>query len=96
MGPSVAAAWDLPAIRKLHHDFAAEWSSPTEPVGPVPALTTRTALVADWLALLRADPGLPRDYLDPSWPADASAEIFRTRRRQVATPSTRELEARLA
>ncbi len=95
MGESVGAAWELDSIRDLHLDFAREWAEPALPDGPTPALTARTALVADWLALLRADPGLPREYLGDSWPADDSTAIFRARRKELATPSAREFESRL-
>lgn len=95
MGASVRAAWDLEGIRALHHEFAQEWREPADNGGVTPALTTRTALVADWLALLRADPGLPHEYLDDAWPADDSTAIFRTRRRELETPSVKELETRL-
>jgi phenylacetic acid degradation operon negative regulatory protein len=95
MGEAVESAWQLDAIRAAHEEFGAEWRTPPAESGPTPALTTRTALVADWLALLRADPGLPSRYLGPSWPADDSTEIFRARQRELADPSTRELAARL-
>jgi len=95
MGDSVGSAWELDSIRAHHLDFADEWRETPEPRGKTPALTTRTALVADWLALLRADPGLPRGYLGDSWPADDSTAIFRARRRELAVPSAREFDARV-
>src|SRR5690606_16412130 len=94
MDSGVAAAWDLEGIRSHHEAFADQWREPPEPVGATPALTCRTALVADWLALLRADPGLPREYLGPGWPADDSAAIFAVRRAQLLPESERELELR--
>lgn len=95
MGASVEAAWDLDAIRVAHDDFAHEWRSPVDPAGPTPALTMRTALVADWLALLRTDPGLPARYLGPDWPADRSTAIYHARQAELAAPSRSELESRL-
>jgi len=95
MGESVESAWQLEAIRAAHDEFGAEWRAPAPPAGPTPALTMRTALVADWLALLRADPGLPSRYLGPSWPADDSTAIYQTRQKELAAPSTSELAARL-
>src|SRR5690606_26236556 len=94
MGESVRAAWDLDTIRSQHRQFADDWAEPPLASGSTPALTTRTMLVADWLNLLRADPGLPRDYLGDNWPADESASIFRSRRRELATPSTQEFVSR--
>lgn len=93
---SVGSAWDLHGIRGLHEAFAQDWGEQPEPIGATPALSARTALVADWLALLRADPGLPREYLGEDWPAEASTGAFRARRRELAQQSIRELEARLA
>ena len=51
------------------------------------ALVTCTMLVADWLALLRADPGLPRELLDGDWPADRSLSLYRELRAQTAEPA---------
>ncbi len=33
-------------------------------------------LVADWLALLRMDPRLPREFMDAQWPASRSYETY--------------------
>lgn len=96
MDSGVGAAWDLEGIRAHHEAFAEQWRDNPVPAGATPALTSRTALVADWLALLRADPGLPREYVGPGWPADDSAEIFTSRRSQLMPDSERELEARLS
>ena len=57
------------------------------------ALVTRTMLVADWLALLRADPGLPRELLDDDWPADRSLGLYRELRAQTAEPAAEEFAA---
>ncbi len=96
MDSGVGAAWDLEGIRAHHEAFADVWREPPEPVGATPALTCRTALVADWLALLRADPGLPPAFVGPGWPADESAEIFRMRRNEFIPDSERELARSLS
>ena len=54
------------------------------------ALVTRTMLVADWLALLRADPRLPRELLDDDWPADRSLALYRELRARTAEPAAEE------
>jgi phenylacetic acid degradation operon negative regulatory protein len=53
-------------------------------------------LVADWLALLRVDPGLPRELLDDDWPADLSLSIYRELRARTTEPATREFAALVA
>lgn len=96
MGSSVSAAWEIDAIRAEHDGFLAEWRQPVELKGTMPALTARTELVADWLALLRADPGLPPQYLDDAWPANDSTATFRARHQEVAKDSEKEFASRLA
>lgn len=95
MGDAVGTAWDLENIRQAHIEFAQEWREPTTPDCDVPAITNRTALVADWLALLRADPGLPPAYLGDNWPSDESTTLFRTLRKDLEGPSNTELSARI-
>jgi phenylacetic acid degradation operon negative regulatory protein len=94
MDAGVTSAWDLEGIRAHHQSFTDEWRVMGEPDGPTPALTCRTALIADWLALLRTDPGLPREYLGHAWPADESTAVFRARRSELLDPSVQELEER--
>lgn len=95
MGGIVESAWEIDRIRQEHEAFLAEWRAPEVPDCVTPALTMRTALVADWLALLRADPGLPPQHLGDDWPADVSLETFRARRSEFAEESEREFAARL-
>lgn len=95
MGASVGSAWDLASIRGAHEDFLAVWRTPETMAGAVPALTTRTALIADWLALLRTDPGLPAAYLGDDWPADSSSETFRARRDELDRAARAELLERI-
>jgi phenylacetic acid degradation operon negative regulatory protein len=70
----VRRAWDVPALRRAHLDFIAAWDAPPRVAG---SLAQRTLLGADWLALLRADPGLPADQLGPDHPAALSAATYR-------------------
>jgi phenylacetic acid degradation operon negative regulatory protein len=69
----VHRAWDVPALRRAHLRFVAEWSAPPQVTG---SLAQRTLLGADWLALLRADPGLPPGQLGADHPAAASTAVY--------------------
>lgn len=80
VAPSVAGAWDLDAIRAGHERFLALWGGADAVAASVPPLSALTMLVADWLALLRADPRLPADFLGPGWPAVRSMAAYRAGR----------------
>ena len=92
MGDSVRAAWNLDAIRGEHLAFIDEWGDPFGKDGRS-ALSTRTMLVADWLALLRADPRLPRDLVDAEWPAERSFDVYWARRRALESAARAEFDA---
>ncbi|MGY1844583.1 PaaX family transcriptional regulator [Modestobacter sp. SYSU DS0875] len=71
----IRRAWDIPALRAAHDRFIRLWDGPAPPdERAVPFLT---ALTADWLRLLRADPVLPTAHLPEDWPAASSAEVYR-------------------
>ena len=70
----VHRAWDVPAIRRAHTWFIDTWSSPPRVGG---SLAQLTLLGADWLALLRTDPGLPAAHLGLDWPATTSSTTYR-------------------
>lgn len=91
---SVRTAWRLDEIRARHRAFQDEWSgwSPGSPT----AVRDLTALVADWLALLRAVPRLPVEHLDDDWPSGASVALFRGLHGALAGPARAELTHRLA
>jgi phenylacetic acid degradation operon negative regulatory protein len=95
MADSVRSAWDVDAIRAEHLAFIETWSAFEGDDSPS-ALVTRTMLVADWLALLRADPGLPRELLDDDWPADRSLTLYRELRAQTTEPAVREFSELIA
>lgn len=88
MGEAVRLAWDIAGIRHAHDEFIAHWSE--DESGGLSPLTARTLLVADWLALLRVDPRLPRQYMEDDWPAVRSFELFTQRHREFAFPAVRE------
>lgn len=73
VGRLVHRAWDVPAVRDAHVWFAETWDRPPRVAG---SLAQLTLLGADWLALLRTDPGLPAAQLGPDWPAAASSATY--------------------
>ncbi|QDY09269.1 PadR family transcriptional regulator [Micromonospora sp. HM134] len=93
IGDSVRAAWDIEAIRREHLAFIDRWADPAATTATTGALTLRTMLVADWLALLRADPRLPAEFMDAQWPASRSAQTYRRAHRALAEASTAEFAA---
>jgi phenylacetic acid degradation operon negative regulatory protein len=93
IGDSVRAAWDIEAIRREHLAFIEIWNEPDAAELAPSALTVRTMLVADWLALLRADPRLPREFMDAEWPAARSAEVYRRMHAELADASDAEFVA---
>ncbi len=95
IGESVRAAWDVEAIRREHLAFIEIWDDPAAASLAPSALTVRTMLVADWLKLLRADPRLPREFMDEQWPATRSAEVYRRMHEQLAEESAAEFTAQV-
>jgi DNA-binding transcriptional regulator PaaX len=73
----VRRAWNVEAIRAEHERFLAAWEPDLAIEGR--HLSRLTLLGADWLQLLRTDPGLPAEYLPDDWPAARSARTYRTR-----------------
>lgn len=96
IGESVRAAWDIEAIRREHLAFIETWADPEAVASAPSALTVRTMLVADWLSLLRADPRLPREFMDTQWPATRSSEVYWRVRDKVAVASAAEFAALVA
>ena len=92
---SVRAAWDVDAIREAHLGFIAEWSD-AEAFPEVGPLATMVMLVADWLALLGADPRLPPHYMDDDWPAARSVAVYSRLRDLLTEPAAAEFAALVA
>jgi DNA-binding transcriptional regulator PaaX len=67
-------AWDLPAIQQEHETFVATWTP--EAVLPRRPMTQLTLLGADWLQVLRSDPGLPAVHLPAGWLSATSARLY--------------------
>ncbi|WP_175393666.1 PaaX family transcriptional regulator [Rhodococcus globerulus] len=81
----VADAWDLAAIEAEHRQFIDRWTdSDAAPENP---LAAHTALVADWLRLLRGDPGLPTQYLPRDWPAETSTATYAKASQKYSGPA---------
>ena len=89
---AVRQAWDIDAIRGAHELFGSTWSDDsvrTEIESPLAIMTT---LVADWLALLRADPGLPREYMGKDFALPRSVQIYERLRDDLGPPARAEFE----
>lgn len=76
---AVRSAWRLDEIRAHHLQFLEAWA---DVGGSAYPLRDMTALGADWLALLRADPRLPAEHLSADWPSGRSAATFRRLREE--------------
>jgi len=70
----VRRAWDLASIRGAHDAFLARWEHRDHGDEPLALLTT---LLADWIHLLRTDPGLPAVHLSADWPSRRTTNVFR-------------------
>ena len=88
----VRRVWPVEEIRVQHEAFLARWGGG---VSASPALPQITLLGADWLDLLRADPGLPACTLAVDWPAQASTAAYRRRYRALLPRAQGELTAQL-
>jgi DNA-binding transcriptional regulator PaaX len=85
----IRRVWDVDHIHDEHQHFLDRWANGIpENLGPMAA---RTLLVADWLRLLRTDPGLPAEYLCDDWPAKRSASTYRYTIEELRQPSEHEL-----
>jgi phenylacetic acid degradation operon negative regulatory protein len=88
----IRRAWPVQQIREQHERFIRAWSP--EPDGE-DSLGKITLLGADWLQLLRTDPGLPARFLADDWPAARSAALYRRRYDALLPGAERELSLEL-
>ena len=88
----VRRAWPIEEIRTVHLDFLQTWESlpDGEPLGLI------TLLGADWLRVLRSDPGLPACYLPDDWPAARSAAAYRRSYDALVLAARRALDRKLS
>jgi DNA-binding transcriptional regulator PaaX len=70
----VQRAWPVERIREEHEEFIRTWEAGPAAGDPLRQITL---LGADWLRVLRADPGLPGKHLSADWPAARSAAAHR-------------------
>jgi DNA-binding transcriptional regulator PaaX len=88
----VHRAWPVERIRQRHEAFLGTWEAGPGPGDP---LGRMTLLGADWLQLLRVDPGLPAAHLSPDWPAARSAAAYHRCAEALLGPAARQLSAEL-
>ena len=93
VSPSVREAWDIDAIRSEHEVFLETWERPGATDDATTAVSALVCLVADWLALLRADPRLPAEFMGDAWPSDRSVAAYRARREELLPVAKREFAA---
>ncbi|GAB3170922.1 PaaX family transcriptional regulator C-terminal domain-containing protein [Myceligenerans halotolerans] len=89
---AVRSAWRLDEIRAHHLEFLGAWGDVESSAHP---LRDMTALGADWIALLRADPRLPAEHLSDAWPSGRSAATFRRLREALVGAARADLLERL-
>jgi phenylacetic acid degradation operon negative regulatory protein len=89
----IRRAWPVDEIRAQHDRFIARWATRNVDAN---SLSLVTLLGADWLQLLRVDPGLPASDLEKDWPADRSAQIYRRRYRELLPDARAQLKAAVA
>lgn len=94
---AVRQAWDIDAIRSAHELFGSTWSDDSLETGMARSdierpLAIMTTLVADWLALLRADPGLPREYMGKDFALPRSVQVYERLREALGPPARAEFE----
>lgn len=92
VGRLIRRAWNIDQIRAQHDAFLLRWAS-----GPTQGhpLSQITLLGADWLQLLRADPGLPESELAPDWPAQESTNAYHRTYRALLPSARKELRGEL-
>lgn len=89
---AVRQSWDIAAIRHAHELFGRTWADPSTIPGLGSPLAAMTTLVADWLALLRSDPGLPRHYMGKDFALPDSVQIYARLRKELGPPARSEFE----
>ena len=92
MAALVHRAWPVDRIREQHEAFVHTWED--GPGGADP-LSLVTLLGADWLQLLRTDPGLPAVHLPPDWPAARSTAAYHRCAAALMPAARRQLDLEL-
>ncbi|MFN8169789.1 MAG: PaaX family transcriptional regulator C-terminal domain-containing protein, partial [Candidatus Nanopelagicales bacterium] len=73
-------AFDLDALAARYDEFATRWcrlarAGARRTKDP---LACRVVLSTDWLQVIREDPRLPLEFLDPRWPALEAGRLYRS------------------
>lgn len=87
-----ARAYDLPALRTLHQDVIARftsWRPLVEEPSPTDALVRRVRLVHHWRRTLFLDPGLPAPLVPDDWLGDDASALFAELYRALERPAWR-------
>ncbi|MEU2349238.1 PaaX family transcriptional regulator C-terminal domain-containing protein [Modestobacter sp. NPDC049651] len=92
MAALVHRAWPVDRIREQHEAFIRRWAAGP---GEADALSQMTLLGADWLQVLRADPGLPAAHLPADWPATRSTAAYQRCAAALLPAARRQLDAEL-
>jgi len=88
----IRRAWPVDRIRDEHERFIQRWRSWSAEEDPLAQITL---LGADWLRVLRADPGLPARFLGDGWPAAQSAATYRQCYQALLAAAERRLDREL-
>lgn len=89
----IRRAWPVDRIRERHDAFIqAWWAGPGDGGDPLAEITR---LGADWIQVLRADPGLPARYLSADWPAAQSVAVYRRCYEALVAAAERRLDLEL-
>ncbi|MGE3810900.1 MAG: PaaX family transcriptional regulator C-terminal domain-containing protein [Candidatus Nanopelagicales bacterium] len=73
-------AFDLDALAARYDEFATRWSRLARAGArrTKDPLACRVVLSTDWLQVIREDPRLPLEFLDPRWPALEAGRLYRS------------------
>lgn len=72
----VRKAFDVEAIAQRYQAFLGRWDVDEPLKDFADDLARQLTLHTDWLQLVRQDPHLPAEHLDPDWPAIRAEKVF--------------------
>ncbi|WP_077488145.1 PaaX family transcriptional regulator [Sinomonas mesophila] len=106
MRERVAEWWDLDALEATYVDFVEgqrevreRWegaAAPSSASEDAAAFADYVSLLTQWRRLPYLDPGLPAEYLPPTWHGIVAQELFAALRAKLEGPARRHAEAALA
>ncbi|MGN7797460.1 PaaX family transcriptional regulator [Leifsonia sp. 22587] len=83
LAAGLARWYDLPSIRRAHESFLSRFGDARPPADDAQAFALWMRALDEWRVIPYRDPGLPGSALDPDWPGDASAALFRRLRDEL-------------